>query len=392
LFYVLSTPEWVRAYDWEGHHEYVLHVLSAWTIPPATLGWETYQPPLFYFLAAAVKSALSVFGYTEYEALQILPLWISCAVLFTGWHISRLLWKEGDAKQFLFLLLLAVFPGLVFQASQITNDGLFLLLGTVWMFFLLKFQTTRTVKNWLLASLIVTLAMLTKSNALLLLAAQGASLLFMRMDFRRKATLAAVLAAIVGLGSGWLLFLRFVVENQTSIIGNIDQLPAILHIPTSTREMLSFNPLQLITIPFVNDVGDWSRRSYFFEYVMKSALFGSHTFSQLLDISRLLMVSALTLIGFSIAGCLRSLKTERTRLFLVVIAAFMGGVFCYRLIYTISSNQHFRFVAPIVLPIAAFAVSYRSKRFPWLINVLECTVVAFAGLSLLFFVALSVMS
>ena len=51
--YAASTPYFVRAWDWDGHLEYITHVADHWTIPSAASGWETYQPPLYYFAAAA---------------------------------------------------------------------------------------------------------------------------------------------------------------------------------------------------------------------------------------------------------------------------------------------------------------------------------------------------
>lgn len=384
LLYTLSTPEWVRSYDWEGHHEYVLYMLKFWAIPPAALGWETYQPPLFYVLAATVRGMLMAFGFVRYEALQLLPLWISVCVLVAGWKFSRLVWQEGSSTQFLFLMILAVFPGLVYQSSQISNDGLFTFFGILWIFFMTRFHISRLRRDWLWLSTVTVIALLTKSNALVLVAAQIASLGVLHLTTKRRVMLLSVLLAMVVIGSGWLFVLRFIIEQQSSIVGNVHLLPEILRVPQSAQTLLSFNPIQVIGIPFVNDIEDWSRRSYFWEYLFKSSLFGSHAFPALLNLCRLLTVSALTLFGLCIAGCVQHWKAERARLFLVVSAFLLGALFCFLWTYPMSSNQHFRFVAPLIVPMAWFAVSWQPKKL-WLRQGAESIIIGFSLLSVLFF-------
>ena len=50
---VVQTPPSIRQHDVEGHREYVDFVSTHVGLPAVQQGWETWQPPLYYFLAAA---------------------------------------------------------------------------------------------------------------------------------------------------------------------------------------------------------------------------------------------------------------------------------------------------------------------------------------------------
>jgi hypothetical protein len=56
--YVANTVYNVRAYDWDGHIQYISYIVDHMQLPPVTLGWETTQAPLYYAIAAG---ALALF-------------------------------------------------------------------------------------------------------------------------------------------------------------------------------------------------------------------------------------------------------------------------------------------------------------------------------------------
>ncbi|HEX3044753.1 MAG TPA: hypothetical protein VHY08_08350 [Bacillota bacterium] len=61
VLYFLITPYNVREYDVDGHIQYIQYILNHWSIPSRNYGWETFQPPLYYFAAAFVYKTFVIF-------------------------------------------------------------------------------------------------------------------------------------------------------------------------------------------------------------------------------------------------------------------------------------------------------------------------------------------
>jgi hypothetical protein len=57
--YLDVTTPWVRQHDVGGHREYVEHLRAHRALPAVLRGWETWQPPLYYCIAAAWPRARS---------------------------------------------------------------------------------------------------------------------------------------------------------------------------------------------------------------------------------------------------------------------------------------------------------------------------------------------
>ncbi len=131
-------------------------------------------------------------------------------------------------------------------------------------------------------------------------------------------------------------------------------LPNILAVTNTPAHLLVFNPLQVLLTPFAGDIGDATRHDYFFEYFYRSALFGSSGYFELMDLARLLLVSSFTLIPFFVLGILRRHKKPESAFMLISFFLLLGAVFAYRISYPMSSNQHYRFVPLIIVPIAYF--------------------------------------
>jgi hypothetical protein len=55
---VVETPPFLRQHDVEGHRD-IDHLSANLTLPAVQQGWETWQPPLYYIIAAAWRGAFS---------------------------------------------------------------------------------------------------------------------------------------------------------------------------------------------------------------------------------------------------------------------------------------------------------------------------------------------
>lgn len=358
VLYVSGMPYWRNAYDWSAHEQYVSYVAHTGGIPAADFGWETYQPPLYYFLSAAWLQ-ISTLVRPGFGSLQILSLFFSIATLAAGLWIATLLWRKhsgvsGTLEPAVFGILLAVFPGIIFPASQISNDVLWIFLAFVATGFLIRWCLEQSNRDWWLASLCIGIAILAKSNAILLLPAAVMAVACAKIPAEKKFRLLCILAATVAVVAGWLWILRFGVEGERLIVGNVDQSEPVLAVPRSVSSLITFNPFQVFSQPFLSDISDVARRQYLLEYLFRSAQFAHHRVAPVI-LARMLLVAGMAAAACSVLGMLRRRKDDARRMLLVLALSLFLGVLIYRWMHPFSSNQHFRFIVPILIPVAAFA-------------------------------------
>ncbi len=355
MLYAAKTPYWIHAYDWQGHQQYVLFLTEYGHLPSATFGWETFQPPLFYGLAALWMTTVSVLGW-GYGSLQILSVIISLLTLAVGLWIGTLIWKhrEDSAALMIYGLLVAACPALVYQASQITNDGLSLLLAVLLIGLLLRWHETQRLSHWILLSVVAGLGLLTKSSALLLLPVVTIAVLCApRLLTQQKTKLLLTLALVITIVAGWFFVLRFGIEGQTSLVGNSAQIHESLKVPRRIKDVLVFNPVSVVLQPFVDDLVA-PRREYLFEHTFRSALFG-HRYVEPLRLASLLAFSALGALLLACKGMTSKRMPERMVLGWTVLFMLAGAV-TYRYFTPSIANAHIRFVLPILIPLSVFAV------------------------------------
>lgn len=111
--------------DGLGHFEHLIYVKHHWLLPPAGLGWETWQPPLYYFISALFASISE-----NPKFIQIFSLVTSVATLLVARQFLRstalLRTREGKA---LALSIVSLAPIFVTFGLCLSNDSLATLLG-----------------------------------------------------------------------------------------------------------------------------------------------------------------------------------------------------------------------------------------------------------------------
>ena len=271
--YAASTPYFVRAWDWDGHLRYITHVVEHWTVPPAASGWETYQPPLYYFAAAAWAKAWPT---TEPStgALQVLSVLLSVGAMFAGFWIARLLFPETSRRErLIFAWVVAVFPGLVFFGSRLSNDTLLTAISLVCVALLILWWRLPSMKRWCALCVVLGLGVLTKMSIVpLLLTAAVCLVLHPGMDARRKTVIALTGAAVLVAVAGWLFVLRYAIEHRTMMV--FVQTGDAMKADNTARNLLMFNPYWVLRRPFNWNWNDDYRRQIFWEYLLKSSFVG----------------------------------------------------------------------------------------------------------------------
>ena len=124
----VTTP-WVRQHDVGAHREYIDHLRAHRELPAVLQGWETWQPPLYYCIAAGWQRLWPGGAYDDpFRPVQFLgaALYLA-AVVAALLAFRRLGLSELEAAGGLCVLVLL--PGHLFFAGRINNDVLLPVLG-----------------------------------------------------------------------------------------------------------------------------------------------------------------------------------------------------------------------------------------------------------------------
>jgi tetratricopeptide (TPR) repeat protein len=214
-------------FDSKEHLKYISYIQEHHALPLPNEGWEMYQPPLYYLIAAASLSAfkLSVNDPASIIVLRFLGGFVGIAQFLLVFLSLRLLLPLRAA--FIGLLLAAFLPMHLYMAHYVTNEMLSAALVTATLYLCLRVLKSSTLRAWQFAWIGLTLgaAMLTKATAILLLpiviAAIAGKLAYARVPIVVWARNLALLLAICFAVCGW-HYLRIWLRFGTPLLGNWD--------------------------------------------------------------------------------------------------------------------------------------------------------------------------
>ena len=214
-------------FDSKEHLKYINYVQEHRALPLPTEGWEMYQPPLYYLVAAASLSAckLSINDSTSILVLRLIGAFLGIAQFVFVFLTLRLLFPVRTAV--VGLLLAAFLPMHLYLAHYVTNEMLTAALATAALYLclrLLRSEMTRALQfAWL--GLAVGGAMLTKATAILLLpvvvAAIAGKLACARVPTAIWLRNIGLLLAICFAVCGW-HYARIWLRFGTPLLGNWD--------------------------------------------------------------------------------------------------------------------------------------------------------------------------
>ncbi len=365
VLYLLATPHTERGHDWGGHYEYIEYLLHHFSLPDPTKGWEFYQPPLYYVMGAAVLALTAKLAFvtlSTYTQLQLLAVLCSIATLGLGAWIGTMLFPRKDERSslFAFIGILAVVPGLVFFGARINNDVLYLLIAFAWMGQLLVWWRAPRLRHWIVLAVLVGLGLLTKTNAAVLAGISVLCLAAVRgLPWKRKILHGLILLAITLLMAGPFHLPRALRTHQASevVVGNIGSLNGALRVRNTLDTYFTFDPLQMLAHPYNNAWDDRERRTYFYEYFFRSALFGEFQFGdQALFLARSLLGIALFFLPVMLVGLAFDLWQRRpfalplAVTFVLLLAAHTA----FRAKAPYRSSQDFRNSIVLLVPAAYY--------------------------------------
>jgi tetratricopeptide (TPR) repeat protein len=169
-------------YDVDAHLAYIRFIQEHHVLPRADQGWETFQPPLYYVLSAALLSLLSLSATQDagVMALRVMGMAIGIAHFVLVWASLRLLFPGEQSKARWGLVLAAALPPLLYLSQYVSNEGLAAALVSASVLLTLRMlkQERVTWKACAGLGLCLGAALLTKSTALLAVPAVFGALLW----------------------------------------------------------------------------------------------------------------------------------------------------------------------------------------------------------------------
>ncbi len=238
-----------------GHAAVVAYIAEHHAIPSATANAESYQPPLYYLLAAPLYAATGSLKCAQ--SLSLVFSVLTLLVLYRLFYVEKLLPNETAAR---YAFALACFlPQFVLFSLYLSNDALAILLGALLVWQSVRVSAKPSAREAALLALLTSLGLLTKATFLTFL-----PVLFVLVGFvlvrsgnpAAKAWAAALVLCLLAAGLGSWRFVQSYREIGDPFASNIDpQDKWVIAQQRSYRGAASFldvNLLNLVAAPSIS--------------------------------------------------------------------------------------------------------------------------------------------
>jgi len=360
LIYFSYTSPTERVYDMDyGHLVYINMIIENKQIPPTDGCWSCNHPPLYYLLGAGIKSILDKINpFYSLRFLQQIAMLFSFASLAFG--VALLYRLFGDKKISIFSsLLFVVWPGFVITSPRIGNDVPFYFGALMCMLFAQMWWNKHRNRYLLLSFLGAGIAVLFKSTGVVVL---GALILlcicgifrFWELPKLKMAMVIFVIVMLSAFASQHRIVLDFF-RNETPTLVSVRNLNSGLNVNTSLGSFIYFDAKDYFTEAYTSTWSDSGGRQYFWNFFIKSTLFGEYAvwnsnegriFASVLNFINLVFF---LLIFWGIVNMkIQNLPS------LLFFTALIASLIFTRTYYSVSCLQDFRYIAPILVPMLLF--------------------------------------
>lgn len=352
-----------RGFDAFAHLEYINYLHKYHTIPLPYEGWELYQPPLYYFLAALINPSLSV------KILGGLS-WVS--LLIATFILYKKRFRDTD------LALLGSFftgavPVIIYLTPTLSNEFFSsVLIGISMTYYVLK-KSKPDLKFYFVLGVLLGLSILAKSTAFVLLGVIIIDLLLdnWKLPIRKKIQIfGIVFFTTIGIG-GWFYARNIIIFNNPFI---------------SSFNFPQYHPLtQTITprnLHFFTDISAFFKldlfTSHFYSFIpgtFFSWFYDGHNIivpvQEFSKIGIILFLFSFPLLMACIGGYITELKifSSKNRVFILYPFLLFIGYILYNFRLPYYSTVKGVFLASAVIPYGYFLVSFFS-RFKKYINII----------------------
>jgi hypothetical protein len=333
--------------------------------PNLNSGWEYHQAPLYYITAAVVYTIANVLALDSLIALQVLSLVYSTVFLIFGVLLFRIVCKSTWLF-FTSAVLLAIWPSGIIHSIRIGNDTMYYMVFVMALYFLMRWLVDKESKQFYVASLFAALTMVTKISGVLVLAIFGTCFVCIWLKARQKRSYllkTVFLISVVFFASYFSLFRNLTTALQDThfniVNGNAPYtINRGLSVDNRLHNYIYFDVDTYVTTAFTDTWHDAGGRQYFWNFSLKSMLFGEFS-SPAADEqlrAKLLSLLLLQMIGFLFIGLFLSIRKwnpSHLMLLLWLMLAVLSLMY-FRHSYPFSANADFRYIFPAIIPFIYF--------------------------------------
>lgn len=358
LHFSYSLPKYDKfGHDVDGHIAYIQYIAENKAIPHADDCWTCYHPPVYFTAMVPSWNLANVLHLQASTTIQWTSTLISALILLAGFFALQSILK-GKALV-LATTILAFWPTLILSAPRIGNDQLFYLLHLICLWGSLVYVQKRSGKHLFLAALATLFAYWTKSTAIVSI---GIWLLALMIGYfprgikrPRKWEVAAFVTFGILLAS---IALRHVL-SPSELIGNAHSLHGKLQVKNSLFHFIYFDIRSFIEYPFTSPWLDEQGRQFFWNYALKTALFGEFTLSRIPIAKTLATIISCSFLGsiiIAIRGLWNKAINKADLLLIAQGTAFFAALMFLRFKIPFSCSNDFRYIMPALLSFIPFLV------------------------------------
>lgn len=368
-----SVTSWdVRAHDVSGggHYDYVEYVATKKALPLPDEGWVFYHPPVYYVIGAGVWKAADILGLSPHQSLQFLSVFFWLIFLVSTLATVNIFLRNKPRARFIVSFAIALWPAGILHSPAIGNDSaLYASLG-IGTWFLCRWWYSGRRGDLLWMALFGSLAVLIKSNGIVLIAAGGILLLarFLLLQPHKKMrafidgvvfSLITATGLLASLGVRIYHFLKG--DSQSWMISNLGNLHSGLRVPADIKAFIPLDIPTFLTQPYVSAWSDETGRGSFWIFLLRSSLTGEFSFTDplLTKIAYLWGVVLILLFLSLVCGLPRLYQTRLSALYrhlplLLLGFLWLASLVALRIQVPYSCSNDFRYIVPILLPTVLF--------------------------------------
>lgn len=365
-YYNSYTGYLENTHDVKAHLEYIEFILTNGHPPPPHGGWEYHQPPLYYLIAAPLYAAGEKFTWLhKYELLQLMSNFCSAISLFFAYKIICINFTRPRLYGLVAFAIICFWPSGFIHASRIGNDALYYCLTIISLYFTLRWWNEKQNHLAYWAAFFIACTIMTKSNGLISIAVFGVLLLqhcisqnwptpnFKTWPLYVFSCLILFAGVLVSLGDN--VYYLFSEEKFNTLLGDShNSLNGKLFVGNELRNYTIFDLQNFYEEPFAHPWSDIGGRQYFWNYLLKSSLWGEFIFTKdhhikYAGITGMIYLALLLLVVRG--GMLLARSKPYQPYFWLIFFSFVSLI-SFKIQSPASPHGDFRFIFPIILSLA----------------------------------------
>jgi len=372
LIYLSYTNYDARVHDLGGHLDYIQYIVDHHSLPIKDACWECHQKPLYYFIGSGIFSFTKAFGFNGSQFLQILQgfslvLFLASAVLF--FQIFKTLWPTGRLAPTALMMYL-FWPANIIHSLRIGNDSLMYFFYAI-AFYCICRASARSVnfKILLVALIFAGLAFFTKVTAfplflIIVILMVGAIRSQNIMNIGKVVMVILTIALFV-----YLAFQKYFQSSNNrdffSHIVNSAVLNKELAVNSKPVNYLLLDIKSFLNYPYNSPWDDQKGRQYFWNFFLKSMLFGEFEFK---TATNMVLASTLNLLLLPVLLCaslsvflIKRPDRRKYAIFGLNFLLLVGMLIAFRIVYPFACNQDYRYILPVIISVA-YGYVYTQQR------------------------------